>query len=80
MWAFTNIDLLKQRFWKRLEYYLYDIYHKQEPKDIRIVMSLNSDNKRRKLKFKSFYEEKHKGKKEIKAQYQTEETDDIQKV
>ena len=43
-------------------------------------MSLNSDNKRRKLKFKSFFEEKKKGKKEKLAPSQTKERNDIPKV
>ena len=43
-------------------------------------MSLNSDNKRRKLKFKSFFEEKKNGKKEKLAPSQTKERNDIPKV
>ena len=54
------MDLLKKKFWTRLESFLYDTYCMEENRDLRVIITYNTDNKRR-CRFKNFtYEERGK--------------------
>ena len=58
MWSFANVDMLEKRHWNRLESFFLDTYRDlKDCKDLKIVLTLNSDNKKRKFRFKSFTED-----------------------
>jgi hypothetical protein len=55
------MDLLKKKFWTRLESFLFDTYSASENRDLRVLITYNTDNKRRRCRFKNFvYEERSK--------------------
>ena len=51
------MDLLKKKFWTRLESFLFDTYSAPENRDLRVLITYNTDNKRRRCRFKNFYYE-----------------------
>lgn len=54
LWTFTNVDMLRKRFWNRLESYLFDTYKNMKQKDLRIIMTHNGDYLSSQFRFKNF--------------------------
>ena len=55
--------MIHERYWNALEEFIYDTYSDNQHRDLRVIMTLNSDNKKRKLDwFKNFFYPQSKGK------------------